>query len=95
LPLEEAGLQYIVSGSVASILYGEPRATMDIDLGIFINDQSHSILHQIYPDTDFYVPPEDVIKIESRREIQGRYNIVHHGTGCKTDFYKELALSQL
>ncbi len=87
LPLEEAGLKYIVSGSVASILYGEPRATMDIDLGIFINDQSYSIFHQIYPDTDFYVPPEDIIKIESRREIHGHYNIIHHGTGYKADFY--------
>ena len=87
LPLEKAGLRYLVSGSIASILYGEPRATMDIDLGIFINDQDYSILSQIYPDTDFYVPPEDVIRIESRRKIRGHYNIIHNKTGYKADFY--------
>lgn len=86
-PLEKAGLQYLVSGSVASILYGEPRATMDIDLGIFINGQNFGILHDLYPDTDYYVPPEDVINIESRREIRGHYNIIHHKTGYKADFY--------
>ncbi len=86
-PLEKAGLQYLVSGSVASILYGEPRATMDINLGIFINEKNYGLLHRIYPETDFYVPPEDVIKIESRREIRGHYNIIHHETGYKADFY--------
>ncbi len=86
-PLEKAGLQYLVSGSVASILYGEPRATMDIDLGIYINDQNYSILHEIYSDAEYYVPPEEVIKIESRRETRGHYNIIHHKTGYKADFY--------
>ncbi len=31
-PLHESGLRYMVSGSLASIYYGEPRLTMDVDL---------------------------------------------------------------
>ena len=31
-PLERLGLDYLVTGSVASMLYGEPRLTNDVDL---------------------------------------------------------------
>ena len=31
-PLERIGIRYLVTGSVAATLYGEPRATHDIDL---------------------------------------------------------------
>ena len=34
-PLNQIGARYIVSGSVASILYGEPRLTNDVDFVIF------------------------------------------------------------
>jgi len=30
-PLNQAGIRYFVSGSVAAMLYGEPRVTHDID----------------------------------------------------------------
>ena len=37
-PLEAAGItDYMISGSVASIEYGEPRATLDIDLVLLID----------------------------------------------------------
>jgi len=31
-PLNEFGIRYIICGSVAAILYGEPRLTHDVDL---------------------------------------------------------------
>jgi len=31
-PLNQAGVRYFVSGSVAAMLYGEPRVTHDIDI---------------------------------------------------------------
>ena len=37
-PLNQIGARYIVSGSVASILYGEPRLTNDVDFVIFLRD---------------------------------------------------------
>ena len=32
--LERLGIPYLVGGSVASTLYGEPRTTMDVDLAV-------------------------------------------------------------
>lgn len=34
--LDEAGIQYMVTGSVASSLQGEPRSTHDIDLVVAV-----------------------------------------------------------
>ena len=31
-PLNEAGLRYFITGSIAGMIYGEPRLTMDVDL---------------------------------------------------------------
>ncbi len=37
-PLNQLGVRYIVSGGVASILYGEPRFTNDVDLVEFLRE---------------------------------------------------------
>ena len=34
-PLNQLGVRYLVSGSVAAILYGEPRLTRDVDCVVF------------------------------------------------------------
>jgi hypothetical protein len=35
VPLEAAGIPCLVSGSVTTAIYGEPRNTLDIDLAVF------------------------------------------------------------
>ncbi|MGZ8920059.1 MAG: hypothetical protein ACXW3L_03655 [Limisphaerales bacterium] len=35
-PLNEIGITYLVSGSMAAMLYGEPRVTHDVDLVVFL-----------------------------------------------------------
>jgi len=37
--LNENMIQYMVTGSVASIVYGEPRLTHDIDLVIILHEK--------------------------------------------------------
>jgi len=39
-PLNRLGVRYIVSGSVAAILYGEPRMTHDVDFVVFLNHEN-------------------------------------------------------
>ena len=47
-PLNQISARYIVSGSVASILYGEPRLTNDVDFVIFLRDTDITRLHEIF-----------------------------------------------
>ena len=86
-PLEAAGIQYMITGSVASSIYGEPRNTLDIDLVVLIQPDQIPLLPQLFPEDDFYLPPSDVVAIESRREAHGHFNIIHHHTGLKADIY--------
>ena len=44
--LETSGFEYLVTGSIASIVYGEPRLTHDIDLVLHLLPQVHSQLDQ-------------------------------------------------
>ena len=41
----------------------------------------------MFPETDFYCPPRDVIEIERSRERRGHFNLVHYDTGWKADVY--------
>jgi hypothetical protein len=86
-PLEAAGINYMITGSVASSIYGEPRNTLDIDLVMLLQPDQILLLPQLFHENDFYLPPSDVIAIESRREAHGHFNIIHHHTGLKADIY--------
>ena len=41
----------------------------------------------VFPETDFYCPPADVIEIESARPEQGHFNLIHHHSIYKADIY--------
>jgi hypothetical protein len=86
-PLNRAGIRYLVSGSVAAMLYGEPRVTHDIDLVVFLSADDASRLAAIFPAPQFYVPPMPVILQEVARESRGQFNIIHADSGLKADFY--------
>ena len=87
LPLEKAGIRYMITGSVASSIYGEPRNTLDIDLVVLPNSGQVQQFPNIFHDDEYYLPPTEVIAIESRREVNGHFNIIHHQTGLKADIY--------
>ncbi len=86
-PLERLRVRYIVSGSVAAMLYGEPRVTHDIDLVVFLRLESLEGLAQAFSPPEFYLPPADVIQVEMRREQRGHFNIIHADSGLKADVY--------
>ena len=86
-PLNQAGIRYIISGSVAAMLYGEPRVTHDIDLVVFLRIEDAPRLAAIFPEPAFYVPPAEIILKEIARERRGHFNIIHAESGLKADFY--------
>ncbi len=87
MPLEQAKIRYMITGSVASSIYGEPRNTLDIDLVVLPTPEQVQQFPNLFHENEFYLPPTEVIAIESRREVNGHFNIIHHQTGLKADIY--------
>ena len=73
-PLERFGFRYMVTGSVAAMLYGEPRLTNDVDIVLGLDPADAPKLRQAFASDDFYCPPEDEIRIESARPSRGHVN---------------------
>lgn len=85
--LERVGLTYLVTGSVAATLYGEPRATHDIDLVVELGETGPAALQRAFPPEEFYLPPPEVVHLEREREERGHFNIIHDASGLKADVY--------
>ena len=86
-PLNHANIRYMIGGGVAAIFYGEPRLTIDVDFVVVLSPSDVRPLIEIFPDSDFYVPPEEIISEEVTRQRGGQFNIIHMATGFKGDFY--------
>lgn len=86
-PLEQAGIRYLVSGSVAAMLYGEPRVTHDVDLIVLLRPDNIPTLSRCYSEPEFYLPPADVIATVVAREHRGHFYVIHPESGLKADFY--------
>lgn len=85
--LNRLGTRYFVTGSVAAIIYGEPRLTHDIDIVIYLNEYDVAKFVAEFPENEFYVPPLEVIKNEIKRGVRGHFNLICHETGFKADIY--------
>jgi len=85
--LHRLGVPYMISGSVAVIIYGEPRLTHDVDLIVMLSREHSARLPEVFPPAEFYCPPADVIAVEAARGQRGHFNIIHHATGFKADLY--------
>jgi len=85
--LESTGAPYMVTGATAAILYGQPRVTNDIDVVLSLTDTGRTALLRAFPETEFYVPPESVIRTEQARAQRGHFNLIHHESGYKADIY--------
>jgi len=86
-PLSRTNVPYIVTGSVASTLYGEPRLTQDIDLVLRSTPGFAAQLTAAFPASDYYVPPPEVLTEEAGRSTGGHFNLLHHETGLRADCY--------
>ncbi len=85
--LDAAGVNAVITGSVAAMLYGEPRLTHDIDMAVLLDVAHIDALVRAFPDEEFYCAPAEVIRVEAKRSQRGHFNIIHHETGFKADMY--------
>mgnify|MGYP002633929516 CR=1 FL=1 len=81
--LERCGLRYLVGGSLASSVSGEPRSTLDVDLVVEMTEDDVGPLVAALGDA-FYVDEHAV-----RRAVRARasVNLIHHGTSTKVDIF--------
>ena len=86
-PLERSKEPYAIVGSVAASLYGEPRATNDVDLVIQVEPADAKRLIQAFPSDQFYVPPEEVMLIEFARALGGPLNVIALESMTNADLY--------
>ncbi len=77
----------MITGSVASMIYAEPRATLGVDLAIELPLERTGEFLAAFPESDFYRPPLEVVREECARESRGHFNLINHDTGFKADVY--------
>jgi len=86
-PLERLGIPYCITGSVAASVYGEPRLTADIDVVLLLRTGDIAALRGAFPETDYYVPPDETLRLQIGRTSRGMFNLIHHATQFKADLY--------
>ncbi len=79
---ERNQIQYLVTGAIASVAYGEPRLTNDIDIVAAIREEHVPELLEAFPSDEFYVSGE---AIRGAIRNQGQFNILHPSSGLKVD----------
>ena len=80
--LDRLDISYLVTGSVAAMIYGEPRLTNDIDIVAAIEERHVAGLLAAFPPEEFYIS-EELIREAIRRRLQ--FNIIHPSSGLKVD----------
>ena len=86
-PLERLGVPYMIVGAVGAMAYVEMRFTMDIDVVVELQAVDSRKVIDAFPASEFYVPPLEVIIVESARRERGHFNLIHFATGLKADIY--------
>lgn len=75
-------ISYLVTGSIASAAYGEPRLTNDIDIVAAIGPQHIAPLVAAFPEPEYYIDAE---MIRGAIQRQGQFKIIHPCSGFKID----------
>jgi hypothetical protein len=80
--LNDAGIPYMLSGSIGSGFHGQPRATNDVDIVIAPTEsQLHSFLRSL--GKDYYV---SLNAVREAFRCESAFNVIDMQTGWKADF---------
>ena len=81
--LERQGLTYMLVGSLASGVYGEPRLTQDIDIVVELSADRVAGLCTAFPAPEYYVSEQAAREAVA---LGGQFNVIHPASGNKIDF---------
>ena len=76
-------LNYLVVGSTATIAYGEPRFTNDLDIVFDLPTEKIAEFCKSFPETEFYIS-KAAVELAVRKNFQ--FNVIHPASGLKIDF---------
>ncbi len=82
--LDELGIDYMITGSVASSLQGEPRSTHDIDFVVALRPSDVDRLVNAFAGPDFYV---DATAARDAIAHESMFNLIDVREGDKVDFW--------
>ena len=82
--IEDAGIQYMLTGSVVSSLQGEPRSTHDIDMVIAIKKSAVKKIIGTFQPPDFHLDEDSII---NAIDSHGMFNLIDVKEGDKVDFW--------
>lgn len=82
--LEAAGIDYMITGSMASSLQGEPRSTHDLDLVVAVDARHVTDLAAAFPAPEYYLDEADATEAIQR---SGMFSLIHVTEGDKVDFW--------
>ncbi|MDX1382344.1 MAG: hypothetical protein R3190_01815 [Thermoanaerobaculia bacterium] len=81
--LDRLGISYLVTGSTATIAYGEPRLTNDVDIAVRVDSRQAEQIWRAFAAPDFYVDPESARRAVA---LHSSFNLIHPSSGLKVDF---------
>ena len=81
--LDEAGVSYMLTGSLASAFYAVPRATQDIDVVIEAQEEGIERLIEGLLAAGWYADRDAALEAW---QGQGQFNAIEPDTGWKADF---------
>ncbi len=81
--LEDEKIPYMMVGSLASMVYGEPRLTRDMDLVVDVQAEHASKFEKLFRQPEFYCPPVEILSDEILNRRQ--FNLLHVPSGLKVD----------
>jgi len=82
--LDRVGIAYMITGSTASSIQGEPRSTHDIDLVVELQGHAVEALVASFPEPDFYVSADAV---RDAIAASSMFNVLDLTSGDKIDFW--------
>lgn len=82
--LETLGVRYALSGSLASSLWGVPRATYDADFLVELRMGDVDRFFRALDGPDWYVDRQSIVEAV---QSAGEFNVIHGASGTKIDFW--------
>lgn len=81
---ESQRIPYHVVGSMASMAYGEPRMTIDIDMVADLDRRHVSAIIAAFPSPDYYISETAALEAVRRNS---QFNAIHIPSGLKVDVF--------